>query len=114
MQGKRPAQPSHSLSRARGMSDVVWLLIDACWAQDPMKRPSANDIIQRLLDGLPYLSEDGRPLDEFDTGLPSQISLDNFAGNPSPHLPMHPPSFIPAPVRSQVSDCKFDGFRRGH
>lgn len=97
------------------MSDVVWLLVDACWAQDPMERPSANDIIERLLDELPYLSEDGRPLDEFDTGLPSQISLDNFARNPSPHLsitPMHPSSFVPAPVRSQVSDHKFDGFLR--
>lgn len=115
MKGKRPAQPSHSLSRGRGMNDIVWLLVDACWAQDPTQRPSANDIIERLLDGLPYLAKDGRELDEFDAGLPSQKSLDNFVRHPSSLCsisPMHPSSLMPGPVRSQVSDYRFDQFLR--
>lgn len=81
MQGKRPRPPSHDSSKTRGLSDVVWQLIETCWGRDPIKRLTATQIIERL-SALPNLPVDERPVNDFDDiNLPSQM-LCNHAEHP--------------------------------
>jgi Protein tyrosine and serine/threonine kinase len=46
--GERPSLPADDLSRRRGLSAEMEDLIQDCWAQDPMKRPSADEIVEQL------------------------------------------------------------------
>jgi len=66
MSGRRPARPSHDLSTKRGLSDEVWHLVETCWAQKPIERPTATQVVKQLR-ALP-----NRPIDNrrFDDDLP--------------------------------------------
>ena len=71
-QGRRPSPPSHDLSRVRGWSDEILHLIEACWTEQPSKRLSAGDIVERLR-ALPNRPVDERPSDTFNTSFASQV-----------------------------------------
>jgi len=71
MRGKRPTRPSHDLSKTRGFSDEIWDLVQACWAHDPIQRPTAEQVVERIR-ALPNLKNDQRPLDGFTFNFPSQ------------------------------------------
>lgn len=64
MEGKRPDFPSGDLSQTRGLNTDIWDLIQACWAQDPTRRPIVKQVVERLK-SLPHRSVDNRPLDDF-------------------------------------------------
>jgi hypothetical protein len=70
--GERPFRPTHDLSRARGLNDEVWHIINACWNQEPGKRPTAGMAVEYLRN-LPDRPDDYRPLNDFDRALPSQV-----------------------------------------
>jgi hypothetical protein len=72
MRGKRPTRPSGNLSRTRGFSDEAWNLVEACWAQEPTQRPTADQVVGRLR-ALPNWQDDQRPLDDFTINFPSQV-----------------------------------------
>jgi len=65
MNGQRPSRPRDELCSTRGLNDAIWLLIEACWAQDPLQRPTADMILERLC-ALPNRPPDERPPDHFD------------------------------------------------
>ena len=46
--GQRPTLPADSLSRRRGLRLEMEDLIRDCWAQEPTKRPSADEVLERL------------------------------------------------------------------
>jgi hypothetical protein len=71
VQGKRPTLPSQDLSKIRGLSDIVWKLIETCWAHDPMVRPAAKYVVEQF-HALPNQPMDERPVDDF-IDFPSQI-----------------------------------------
>jgi len=82
MQGRRPSRPSHELSQTRGLNDEIWHIIEACWSQDPSKRPPASEIVEDLRN-LPDRLPDQRPLNDFDKILPSQVlSIPNRPDHP--------------------------------
>lgn len=87
MRGKRPARPTHALSRTRGFSDELWDLIQMCWAQDPTQRPGAEDVVGRLR-ALPNLQNDQRPLNDFGINFPSE-TLINHPDHPFSMLASH-------------------------
>jgi hypothetical protein len=70
MQGKRPARPLDKSSRARGLNDDVWALIETCWTQEPTHRPNASWIVERLRT-LGSQRVDQRPFDDSSLSLPS-------------------------------------------
>jgi hypothetical protein len=72
-QGKRPAPPSHHLSRVRGWSDEISHLIEACWTEKPSERLSVGHIVETLR-ALPDRPVDERLLDKFNTSFTSQVS----------------------------------------
>lgn len=71
-QGKRPPRPSYGVSQIRGLTDDIWNVMEDCWIQDPVARPSATNIVE-FLRGLPNRPIDQRPLNDFDTALPSNV-----------------------------------------
>ena len=71
--GKRPAPPSHDLSRVRGWSDEILHLIEACWTGKPSGRLCVSHIVKTLR-ALPDQPVDKRPLDTFNTSFASQVS----------------------------------------
>jgi len=68
LEGKRPSRPSDDLCRTRGLSDDIWHLIEDCWNQDPVKRPTISQVVKYLRD-LPNRPVDQRPIDEFNPAL---------------------------------------------
>ena len=46
--GERPSLPADDLSRRRGLSTEMEDIIRHCWAQEQMKRPSADTVVERL------------------------------------------------------------------
>jgi len=45
-EGRRPERSSDTEGR---ISDAMWNTLQACWAQEPTSRPSANDIVWRIV-----------------------------------------------------------------
>lgn len=45
--GQRPSRPNGRLVH-HGLDDRLWNLINRCWAQSPLDRPSASYIVQEL------------------------------------------------------------------
>ena len=72
-QGRRPAPPSHDLSRIRGWSIEIFHLIERCWAEMPSERLSAGRIVE-ILRVLPDQPVDERQLDKYDTSFASRVS----------------------------------------
>ncbi|KIM76252.1 hypothetical protein PILCRDRAFT_654444 [Piloderma croceum F 1598] len=65
MEGKRPARPTEAL-----LDDNIWRLVEACWTQQPNDRPSATQIVQRLVTFTRRRGYvDQRPVDEWDNPL---------------------------------------------
>src|SRR6266436_1000235 len=58
--GKRPTCPSDNRSIARGLEDTIWKLVESCWAQQPMERPIAGQIVEQV-QALPNEVVDRRP-----------------------------------------------------
>jgi len=54
--GERPSRDREG----RNVIDGVWLLFEKCWAQDCTQRPSAMEVVQRLLVLYPELKLDSR------------------------------------------------------
>jgi hypothetical protein len=80
--GKRPSRPTHGLSRARGLNDAIWQIIETCWDQDPDKRYTAGQVVSFLFN-LPDRPFDSRPLDDYDNALPPQaLRTRNFVDHP--------------------------------
>ncbi|KAG6909099.1 hypothetical protein DXG01_001973 [Tephrocybe rancida] len=46
--GKRPDRPRETLYQDRGLTDLMWHLIQDSWEQLPNKRPNAAHIVERL------------------------------------------------------------------
>ena len=69
--GERPVRPSDERSQDRGLIDEVWHIIETCWAQEPLQRPTASQIADQLR-GLPDQPTDERPIDNFNNSFPSQ------------------------------------------
>ncbi|KAG6909097.1 hypothetical protein DXG01_001971 [Tephrocybe rancida] len=46
--GKRPDRPTETLCQDRGLTDLMWRLIQDSWEQLPNKRPNAAQISERL------------------------------------------------------------------
>jgi hypothetical protein len=78
--GKRPSLPADDLSRRRGLSAEMEDLIQDCWTQDPMKRPSADEVVERLK-LLPNRPVDRRPVNEIGISFFMQL-LSRQADNP--------------------------------
>ena len=76
--GERPSLPENDLSRRRGLGPEMKGLIQDCWAQDPMKRPSADQVVERLQ--LLQLV-DHRPPNDIGTSFLTK-RLRNQVGNP--------------------------------
>lgn len=85
MQGMRPSQPSHDLSKTRGLSNPIWQIVTTCWAHDPTTRPTAENIVEQLR-ALPNHPVDERQVDNLGINLPSQM-LYNHAEHPFSSLP---------------------------
>ena len=64
--GERPSLPADDLSRRRGLSLEMEDIIRDCWAQEQMKRPSADKVVERL-QLLNLVNE--RPLHEIGTSF---------------------------------------------
>jgi hypothetical protein len=67
-----PLEPSEPSPEARGLDDDMWLLIEACWDQDPAKRPEADHIVKSLRE-LPNRGEDKRPRSDLNSTSMSQM-----------------------------------------
>ena len=78
--GERPSLPADDLSRRRGLSAEMEDIIQDCWAQDPTKRPSADEVVERLK-LLPNRPVDRRPVNEIGTSFFMQL-LSNQVDNP--------------------------------
>ncbi|THH32447.1 hypothetical protein EUX98_g1713 [Antrodiella citrinella] len=48
VKGKRPPRPPLPGDGSGVMSSAMWAIVEACWAQDYTKRPSAHDIAARM------------------------------------------------------------------
>jgi hypothetical protein len=46
--GERPSLPTDDLSRRRGLNPEMEDIIRDCWSQGPTKRPSADEVVERL------------------------------------------------------------------
>jgi hypothetical protein len=78
--GERPSLPADDLSRCCGLSAEMKDLIQDCWTQDPTKRPSADQVVERLKI-LPNRPLDQRPVNEVGTSFFMQL-LSNQLDNP--------------------------------
>ena len=78
--GERPSLPADDLSRHRGLSAEMELLIQDCWTQVPAKRPSADTVVERLK-LLPNQPVDQRPVNGIGTSFYMQL-LGNQVDNP--------------------------------
>jgi hypothetical protein len=76
--GEGPSLPADDLSERRGLSPEMGDLIRDCWAQDTTKRPSADEIVERLQ--LLRLVDE-RPPNEIGTSFFTQL-LSNQVDNP--------------------------------
>jgi hypothetical protein len=70
--GEKPLRPSDKRSQARGLTNEVWHIIEACWVQEPSQRPTASRIVDQL-QSLPHQPMDKRPFDNFNISFPSQV-----------------------------------------
>jgi len=77
-QGERPSIPSDDLSRRRGLTPKMVDIIRDSWVQDPLKRLSADKIVERLQLLKPV---DDRPPNELGTSFFNQL-LSGQADNP--------------------------------
>jgi len=73
--GERPSLPADDddLSRRRGLSTEMEAIIRDCWAQEQMKRPSADEVVERLQLLHPV---DERPLNEIGTSFFTHLLRD--------------------------------------
>jgi hypothetical protein len=63
MGGERPFTPKHSSRlEARGFNDDMWHLMEACWDEAAINRPSVAQVIESLRQ-LPACAVDNRPHD---------------------------------------------------
>ncbi|KIM87637.1 hypothetical protein PILCRDRAFT_815214 [Piloderma croceum F 1598] len=67
-----PPEPSGPSPKTRGLDDDMWLLIEACWDQDPAKRPGADHIVKSLRE-LPNCGIDKRPRSDLNLTSLSQM-----------------------------------------
>jgi hypothetical protein len=63
-QGMRPERPKDELAQTRGLTNDIWEIMKACWAQDAAHRPMAHEVVTQLLN-LPGLPPDNRATDDF-------------------------------------------------
>jgi hypothetical protein len=84
-EARRPSRPLDNRSRIRGLDDEIWAIVQACWAQDPDRRPTAHQIAERLRSS-PTQIVDGRAFDHFDPSFPSR-TLYSEAKHPFSALP---------------------------
>jgi hypothetical protein len=47
VENRRPERPK-GLADARGLNDDLWRLIESCWDQDPLTRPSMSNVLLQL------------------------------------------------------------------
>ena len=64
--GERPSLPADDLSRRHGLSTEMEDIIRVCWAQEQMKRLSADKVVEQLQLLHPV---DERPLNEIGTSF---------------------------------------------
>src|ERR1700691_902097 len=115
LRGNRPTRPSHHLSMTRGLSNIIWQLVETCWNPEPTKRPTAKHVIEQFR-ALSRSFTDARPVDDFNIKFPSQM-LYNHAEHPFYALPSevqnplspHHRSFSSAGSRPSTSSCNKDG-----
>jgi hypothetical protein len=48
MKGKKPRRPINDICLRRGLDDVLWALLERCWAMEPVARPPAGKIVELL------------------------------------------------------------------
>ncbi|TDL22512.1 kinase-like protein [Rickenella mellea] len=74
---QRPPRPSEPAT-SRGLDDVVWELIEACWVKEPNGRPSMDEVLERLTtqDLIRRKALTGRASSSPDCALGSNAALD--------------------------------------
>jgi hypothetical protein len=87
--GERPSLPADDLSRRRGLNPEIEDVIRDCWTQEPTKRPSADQVVERL-QILRLVDE--RPLNEIGTSFFTQL-LSSQADSPFAVLSREYPGF---------------------
>jgi len=85
IKGKRPSRPPPDLCTKHGLDDDIWGLMEDCWQADPMKRPTASQVLDRIQTGKPELTNDERPACNWDHSFPSKLrgSLEDHPFCPS-------------------------------
>ena len=43
--GELPEKPSMENCARAGLTDEIWKVLQECWATDPLRRPSAHDLL---------------------------------------------------------------------
>ena len=91
MEGVRPVRPPTNLCKSQGLDDEMWAIIGDCWVIEPMKRPSASELVRRLR---PKVTIDkDRPIWDWDNSFASRLRS-NLLKHPltTPAHVLRPPS----------------------
>jgi hypothetical protein len=73
LKGRRPTRPPAEQGIDRGLTDKMWNLMESCWSEDPIKRPTANQVVE-CVSSLLSRPEDRLPLCDWDDSGPSRLS----------------------------------------
>jgi len=73
IKGQRPTRSPAEKCIDRGLSDEMWNLMENCWNENPIKRPTAKQIVE-CVSSLVRRPEDRLPLCDWDHGGPSRLS----------------------------------------
>ncbi|QRV82294.1 fibroblast growth factor receptor 2 [Ceratobasidium sp. AG-Ba] len=101
-QRKRPQRSDHPKIEEYHGADKLWDLFTECWEEDPVARPTADDVVRRVS---PILRELGRRKEAVEQGKEPTSLPDNQAGRSDPRTQAGQP---PAPVPGQAQLGKPD------
>ena len=48
MRGERPKRPRHAACSWREMTDHMWFIIESCWKENSLERPSMKSVVQAI------------------------------------------------------------------
>lgn len=70
--GKRPSRPDSTSQSwtTWGLSEAIWSLMESCWKDNPLERPSAEVVVAQLSS---VIAKDTRPLGSWHDFAVSQL-----------------------------------------